>query len=222
MWGLDHKESWVPKNWYFWTVVLEKTLESPLNIKEIKSVNSQGNQSWIFIGRTDAETETLILWPPDAKYWLIGKDPDTGKDRRQEKKGTTEDEMVGWHHWLNGYEVWASSKSWWWTGEPGVLQSMELQRVEHDWAIGLNWGLGQEMHKISLEYLVPENKTVLKTTTTTISQWEKQVKGTQSNGQNSHGQSWNNRSNKVKQSFIITQSIKWIMNPYNVNKQLNK
>ena len=104
MWELDYKESWAPKNWYFWTVVLEKTLESPLDCKEIKPVNPKGNQSWVFIGRTDAEAETPILWPPDAKNWLIGKDPDDGKDWRQEKKGMKEDEMVGWHYQLNGHE----------------------------------------------------------------------------------------------------------------------
>ena len=104
MWDLDHKESWVPKNWCFWTVVLEKTLESPLDCKEIQPVNLKGNQSWIFIGRTDAEAEALILWPPDAKNWLIGKDPDAGKDWGQEEKRTTEGEVVGWHHWLNGHE----------------------------------------------------------------------------------------------------------------------
>ena len=104
MWDLDHKESWVPKNWCFWTVVLEKTLESPLDCEEIKPVNPKGNQPWIFIGRTDAEAETPILWPPDVKNWLLGKDLDAGKDWRQEKKGTTEDEMVGWHHWLDGHE----------------------------------------------------------------------------------------------------------------------
>ena len=91
MWELDHKESWVPKNWCFWTVVLEKTLESPLNCKEIEPVNPKGNQSWTFIGRTDAEAEALILWPPDAKNWLIGKDLDAGKDWGQEEKGTTKD-----------------------------------------------------------------------------------------------------------------------------------
>jgi len=104
MWELDYKESWVPKNWCFWTVVLEKTLESPLNCKEIQPVLPKGNQSWIFIGRTDAETETPILWPPAVKNWLIWKDPDAGKDWRQEEKGTTEDEMVGWHHRLKGHE----------------------------------------------------------------------------------------------------------------------
>ena len=104
MWELDHKESWVPKNGCFWTVVLEKTLESPLDCKEMKLVNPKGNQPWIFIGRTDAEAKAPILWPPDVKNWLIRKDPDAGKDWRQEEKGTTEDEMVAWHHWLNGHE----------------------------------------------------------------------------------------------------------------------
>ena len=104
MWELDYKENWVLKNWCFWTVVLETTLESPWDCKEIKPVNPKGNQSWIFIGRTGAEAETPILWLPDVKSWLIGKDLDAGKDWRQEEKGTTEDEMVGWHHWLDGRE----------------------------------------------------------------------------------------------------------------------
>ena len=104
MWELDRKESWALKNWCFWTVVLEKTLESPLDSKEIQPVHPKGNQSWIVIGRTDAEVETPILWPPDVKNWLIGKDPDAGKDWRQEKKGMIEDKMVGWYHWLNGHE----------------------------------------------------------------------------------------------------------------------
>ena len=105
---LDCEGSWVPKNWCFWTVVLEKTLENPLDCKEIQPVHPKGDQSWVFIGRTDAEAETLILWPPEAKNWLIGKDPDAGKDWRWEEKGTTEDEMAGWHHPLNGHEFeWA-------------------------------------------------------------------------------------------------------------------
>ena len=111
MWELDYKESWAPKNWCFWTVELEKTLESPLDCKEIQPVHLKGNQSWLFIGRTDAEAETPVLWPPDVKNWLIWKDPDAGKDWRQEEKGMTEDEMVGWHHRLNGH-------GFWWT--PGV------------------------------------------------------------------------------------------------------
>ena len=102
MWELDHKEGWAPKNWCFWTVVLEKTLEIPLDCKEIKSVNPKGNQSWIFIRRTDVEAP--ILWLPDAKSQLIRKDPDAGKDWRQEEKGMAEDKMVGWHHRLNGHE----------------------------------------------------------------------------------------------------------------------
>ena len=103
MWEFDYKESWAPKNWCFWTVVLEKTLESPLDCKEIQPVHPKENQSWLFFGRTDAEAETPVLWPPAVKSWLIGKDPDAGKDWGQEK-GMTEDEMVGWHHWLNGHE----------------------------------------------------------------------------------------------------------------------
>ena len=102
-WELDHKESWVLKNCCFWTVVLEKILESPLDYKDIQPVHPKGNQSWIFIGRTDVEAETPIVWPPDVKNWLTWKDPDAGKDWRQEK-GMTEDEMTGWHHRLNGHE----------------------------------------------------------------------------------------------------------------------
>ena len=104
MWELDYKEIWVLKNWCFWTVVLEKTLESPSDCKEIQPVNPKGNQSWIFIGRTDVEAEMSILWPPDGKNWHIWKYPVAGKDWRQEEKGTTEDELVGWHHQLNGHE----------------------------------------------------------------------------------------------------------------------
>ena len=104
MWELDYKESWAPKNWCFWTVVLEKTLEIPLDCKEIQSVHRKGNQSWIFFGRADTEAETPILWPPDAKKWLIGKDPDAGKDWRHEDKRMTEDEMVGWHYRLDRHE----------------------------------------------------------------------------------------------------------------------
>ena len=105
MWELDYKESWVLKNWCLWTVFLEKALESPLDSKEIKPVNPKENQSWIFIGRTDAEAETPILRPPDGKNWLIWKDSDAGKDWRQKEKGMTEDEMVGWHHRLNEHEL---------------------------------------------------------------------------------------------------------------------
>ena len=138
-WELDYKESWTLKNWCFWTVVLEKTLESPSDCREIQPVNPRGNQSWIFIGRTDAENEAPILWPPDGKNWLTGKDPDTRKDWRQEKKGMTEDEMVGIASPTRWTWVWASFGSWWWTGKPGVLQSMGLQRVRYDWVTELNW-----------------------------------------------------------------------------------
>ena len=104
MWELDYKQSWAPKNWCFWTVVVEKTLESPLDCKEVKPVNPKENQSWIFIGRTDVEAEARILWPPDEKSWFIWKDSDAGKDWRWEEKGMTEDEMAGWHYQLDGHE----------------------------------------------------------------------------------------------------------------------
>ena len=104
MWELDCKESWALKNWCFWTMVLEETLENPLDWKEIQPVHAKGNQSWIFIGRTDAEAEVPVLWPPHVKNWFIWQDPDAGEDLRQEAKGTTEDELVGWHHWLSGLE----------------------------------------------------------------------------------------------------------------------
>ena len=136
IWKLDYKEIRVPKNWCFWTVVLEKTLESPLDCKEIQPVHPKGNQFWIFIGRSDAEAEAPILWPPNAKNRLIWKDPDAGKDWRQEEKG-----MRGWNGWMASPTqwtwVWASSGSWWWTRKPGVLQFMGSRRVGHDWATEL-------------------------------------------------------------------------------------
>ena len=104
MWKMDHKESWTLKNWCFWTVVLEKTLESLLDCKEIQPVNPKGSRSWIFFGMTDVEGEAPIIWPPDRKNWFIRKDPDAEKDWRQEERGITEDEIVGWHHWLKGHE----------------------------------------------------------------------------------------------------------------------
>ena len=136
-WELDHKEGWVPKNWCFQIAVLEKTLESPLDSKEIKPVNPKGNEHWIFTGKTDVEA--LILWPPDMKSWLVGKDPDAGKDWRWERKGKAEDEMVGWHPWLNGHEFEQT------LGDSERQRSLEcyspwkLQRVRHDWATDLNW-----------------------------------------------------------------------------------
>ena len=137
MWELDYKESWMPNNWWFWTVVLEKTLESPLNCKKIQPVHPKGDESWVFIGRTDFEAETPILWPLDAKSWLILKDSDAGKDWGQEEKGMTEDETVGWHHGLNGHGFgW--TVSWWWTGRPDLLWFRRLQSVGQNWATELN------------------------------------------------------------------------------------
>ena len=137
MWELDCEEVWAPKNWCFWTVVLEKTLESPLNCKEIQLVHSEGDQPWNFFGRTDAEAETPILWPPHVKSWLIGKDCDAGRDRGQEEKGTTEDEMAGWHHWLD----WRESE---WTpgvgnGQGGLACCNSWIRKESDTTERLNW-----------------------------------------------------------------------------------
>ena len=127
-----------PRTDIFWTVVLEKTPESPLDSKEIKPVSPKGNQSWIFIERTDDEIEATILWPPDVKNWLIGKDPDAGKDWRQEEKWTT-----GWDSWMASPTwwiwIWVSPSNWWWTGRPAVLHSLGSQRVRHNWATELNW-----------------------------------------------------------------------------------
>ena len=136
MWELDCEESWALKNWCFWTVMLEKALESPLDCKEIQPVHPKGDQSWVFIGRTDAEAKTPVLWPPHAKSWLIGKDSDAGRDWGQEEKGTTEDEMASPTRWT---WVWVNSRIWWWTGRPGVLWFMDSQIVGHDWATELNW-----------------------------------------------------------------------------------
>ena len=138
MWELDCEERWGLKNGCFWIVALEKTPEGPLDCKEIQPVHPKGNQSWVFIGRTDVEAETPILWPPDAKSWLIWKDPDAGNDWRQEEKGTTEDEMVG-SSLTQGTWVSASSGRWWRTGKPGMLQSMASQRVGHDWVTEQHW-----------------------------------------------------------------------------------
>ena len=138
MWELVYKESWALKNWCFSTVVLKKTLESPLDCKEIQPVYPKDNQSWIFIGRTDGEAETPTLWPLDAKSWLMWKDPDAWR-----LKAGAEGDDRGWDGWMAPLTpwtcVWVSSRSWWWTGRPGGLQSMGSQRVGYDWATELNW-----------------------------------------------------------------------------------
>ena len=135
---MKHKEDWAPKNWCFQTVVLEKTLESPLDCKDIKPVNPKGNQPSMFTGRTDAEAGALILWPPDAKSRLIGKDPDAGKDWGRKEKGMTEDEMAGWHHWLSGHEfeqtLWEKRREAWYVA---VREVAELDMTEKP-----KWGIG--------------------------------------------------------------------------------
>ena len=137
IWELDYEESWAPKNWCFWTVVLEKTLESPLDCKKIQPVHPKGNQSCVFIGRTDPEAETPILWPPHAKSWLIGKDSDAGRDWGQEEKGTTEDEMAGWHYWLDGRESeWTLGVG---DGQGGLVCCDSWGRKESDMTEWLNW-----------------------------------------------------------------------------------
>ena len=142
MWEYDYKESWVLKNWCFWTMVLEKILENPLDCKEIQLVHPKGNQFWIFIGRTDVEVKTPILWPPDAKNWLIWKDPGAGKDWRWKEKGFSDRGCDGWMASPTQWAwIWVNSESWWWTGRPGVLRFMRLQRVGHDWVNWLNWSL---------------------------------------------------------------------------------
>ena len=141
MWELDDKESWLLENWCFWTVVLEKTLESPLDCKEVQTVHSKGNRSWIFIGRTDVEAETTIICPPDAKNWLIGKDPDAGKDWRWEEKGMAQDEMVGWHHQHDGHK----------------FELQELVMVKEAWCAAVH---GVTNHQTRLSYWTELNNKV--------------------------------------------------------------
>ena len=137
MWELDCEESWVLKNWCFWTVVLEKTLESLLDCKEIQLVHSKGDQSWVFFGRNDAKAETPVLWLPHAKSWLIRKDSDAGRDWGQKEKGTTEDEMAGWHHWLDGHEfLWTPGVG---DGQGGLVCCDSWGRRESDTTERLNW-----------------------------------------------------------------------------------
>ena len=139
MWELDCVESWAPKNWCFWTVVLDKTLGNPLDCKEIQPVHSKGDQSWVFFVRNDAKAEIPVLWPPHAKSWLIGKDSDPGRDLGAGGKGDDR----GWDGWMASPTrwtwVWMNSGSWWWTGRPGVLWFTGSQRVGHDWATELSW-----------------------------------------------------------------------------------
>ena len=137
MWELDCEESWAPKNWCFWTVVLEKTLENPLDCKEIQPVHPKGDQSWRFVGRTDAEAGTQILWPPDVKNWLFWKGLDAGKDWRWEEKGTTEEEMIGWHHWLNGHEFESTPGVG--DGQGGLVCCSPWGHKESDTTEWLNW-----------------------------------------------------------------------------------
>ena len=137
MWKLDCEERWTPKNWCFWNVVLEKTLESPMDCKEIQPVHSKGDQSWVFFGRNDAKAETPILWPPHVKSWLIGKDSDAGRHWGQEEKGMTEDEMAGWHHRLNGPKFeWTPGVG---DGQGGLACCDSWGRKESDMTEQLNW-----------------------------------------------------------------------------------
>ena len=145
MWELDCEENWAPKNWCFWTVVLEKTLEHPLDCKEIQPVHSKGDQSWVFIGRTDAKAETPILWPPHETSWLIGKHPDAGRDWGQEEKGTTE---ARWHHWLDGHESeWTLGVG---DGQGGLACCNSWGRKESDMTKRLNWTDSYEMESYSI------------------------------------------------------------------------
>ena len=153
MWKLDYKEGLVLKNWCFWIVLLEKTLESPLDCKETKAVNPKGNQSWIFIGRTDAEADAPIIWPPDTKSQLTRKDPNAGKDWRWEEKGTREDEMVKWHHWLNGDEFEQTPGDGEGQGSPVVWSPWvtKKQTKLSDWTttanVGIQWKIKKEKKK---------------------------------------------------------------------------
>ena len=154
MWDLDYKQSWVQKNWCFWTVVLEKTLQCPLDCKEIQPVHPKGDQSWVFIGRTDAEAETPVIWPPGVKSWLIWKDPDVGKDWGREEKGITEDEMVGWHHRHNGHGFgWTSGVG---DGHQGGLACYgSWGHKESDTTELLNW---TELKRTLVKFLYHTNK----------------------------------------------------------------
>ena len=179
MWELDYKESWVPKNGCFWTVVLEETFESLLDFKEIKPVNPKGNQSWIFIGRTDAEAEAPIFWPPDLKNWLFGKDPDVGKDWRQEEEGTTYHEMVGRHHWHEGHNL---SKLWefvmerkgWHAAVHGVTKTDMTEPLNWTGLLGNNYLTIMEILKYFDVNNNDKNK-IFHNCSTQLKQWLKQM-----------------------------------------------
>ena len=149
MWELDCEEDWAPKNWCFWTVVLKKTLESPLDCKEIQPVHSERDQPWAFFGRNNAKAETPVLWPPHAKSWLIGKDSDAGRDWGQEEKDMTEEEMAGWHHWLDGRESeWTLGVG---DGQGGLAcRDSWGHRVGHDWVTELNWNFKQSLRDLCI------------------------------------------------------------------------
>ena len=166
MWELDNKECWAPKNWCFWTVVLEKTLASPLDCKAIQPVHPKGDQSWVFTGRTNVEAENPILWPPHVKSWLIGKDPDSGRDWGQEEKGTTEDEMAGWHHWLNGHDFgWTLGVG---DGQGGLVCCDSWGRKELDTTEQLNW---TELNW-TIKFLKGRNTSIFSLGTTGLWHWE--------------------------------------------------
>ena len=167
MWEMNCEESWAPENWCFWTVVLEKTLESPLDCKDIQPVHSEGDQPWDFFGRNDAKAETPVVWPPHAKSWLIGKDSDAGRDWEPEEKGTTVDEMAEWQNPLDRQKFEWTPGSWWWTGRPDKLQFMRSQRVGHDWATELNWTELKETKDLYIE----NYKTLVKETKEDTNRW---------------------------------------------------
>ena len=159
MWESDCEESWAPKNWWFWPVVLEKTLESAVDYKEFHLVHSKGDQSWVFFGRTDAKAETPKLWPPHAKSWLIGKDSDAGRDWRQEEKGMTEDEMAGWHHRLDGHEFgWTPGVG---DGQRGLACYSSWGRKKSDTTERLTWTELKQRNRVLRSDIHPFNNVII-------------------------------------------------------------
>ena len=207
MWELDCEESWVLKNWCFWTVVLEKTLESSLDSKEIQPVHSKGDQSWVFFGKNDAKAETPILWPPHAKSWFIGKDPDAGRDWRKEEKGTVEDEMAGWHHWFDGHEFeWTLGVR---DGQGGLTCFDSWARKESDTTEQLNW---TELTEYLFTSIVIYASTLLNSLLTklaqfsiAVSQWVKNPPAMQ---ETQETQVWSlGRENPLKEGMATHSSI---------------